>query len=196
MNILKSLRKFFFQVLASLKLRKNIIGSSIRFAGPPRVSSKNSLTFVGSDIYVGFDCHLGANVTFGNDLLIASSVSFVGGDHRFDIAGKAMNVSGRAESNKILICDDVWIGHGAIICGSITIGEGAIIAAGSVVVKDVPPYGIVGGNPARHIKFRFDQETLEDHLNLKKDSPGMNDHKTSLLLAGKKHNKKTKNLKP
>lgn len=155
MNILRNLRNLALQFLVSLQLRKNIMGSSIVFAGLPRVSRKNSIIFSGSDVYVGFDCHLGADVTFGGDVLIASSVSFVGGDHRYDIPGKSIKKSGRAVSAKILISNDVWVGHGATLCGSITIGEGAIIAAGSVVVKDVPSYGIVGGNPAKLIKFRF-----------------------------------------
>lgn len=55
---------------------------------------------------------------------------------------------------------DVWIGHGAFIKPGVTIGTGAIIAAQSVVVKDVAPYSIVGGNPAKHIKSRFDDEKI------------------------------------
>lgn len=172
MNILRNLRNLVLQFLISLRLRTNLMGSSIVFAGLPRVSRKNSILFEGSDVYVGFDCHLGADVTFGSDVLIASSVSFVGGDHRYNIPGKAIKKSGRAESAKILISNDVWIGHGSILCGSISIGEGAIIAAGSVVVKDVPPYGIVGGNPAKLIKYRFDGEILARHRLLITDPLG------------------------
>ena len=60
------------------------------------------------------------------------------------------------------IGNDVWIGVNAIILQGITIGDGAIIGAGAVVTKDVKPYEIVGGNPARHIRFRFlDEEILK-----------------------------------
>ena len=54
-----------------------------------------------------------------------------------------------------VIGNDVWIGYGATILNGVTRGDGAIVAAGSVVVKDVPPYAIVGGNPAKIIKYRF-----------------------------------------
>jgi len=58
------------------------------------------------------------------------------------------------------IGNDVWIGHGAIINAGINISDGAIVAAGAVVTKDVPPYAIVGGNPAKIIRYRFDGETI------------------------------------
>ncbi|MDQ0221221.1 CatB-related O-acetyltransferase [Peribacillus cavernae] len=61
----------------------------------------------------------------------------------------------------IIINDDVWIGTDAIIMSGIVVGQGAVIAAGSVVTKDVPPYAIVGGNPARVIKYRFNEELIE-----------------------------------
>lgn len=56
----------------------------------------------------------------------------------------------------IVIDDDVWIGYGSIIMSGVHIGQGAIVAAGAVVAKDVPPYAIVGGVPAKVIKYRFD----------------------------------------
>lgn len=64
------------------------------------------------------------------------------------------------------IGNDVWIGQGALIKDSITIGDGAIIGAGAVVVKDVPPYAVVGGVPARIIKYRFDERIIAELLEL------------------------------
>ncbi|MEX0333131.1 antibiotic acetyltransferase [Vibrio tubiashii] len=61
---------------------------------------------------------------------------------------------------KTILEHDVWIGDGAFIRSGVTIGTGAVVAAGSVVVKDVEPYSIVGGNPARHIKYRFSDEIV------------------------------------
>jgi acetyltransferase-like isoleucine patch superfamily enzyme len=61
---------------------------------------------------------------------------------------------------KTEIASDVWIGFNVIIPGGITIGTGAIVAAGSVVVKDIPPFAVVGGNPAQIIRYRFSEEQI------------------------------------
>lgn len=67
----------------------------------------------------------------------------------------------------VLIGNDVWIGNDVIIMDGVTIGDGAILAAGSVVVRDVEPYSIVGGVPAKHIKYRFGEESRRELLQLK-----------------------------
>lgn len=64
----------------------------------------------------------------------------------------------------IVVDDDVWIGHGATIMSGVHIGQGAVIAAGAVVTKDVPPYAIVGGVPAKVIKYRFEPEMIHELL--------------------------------
>lgn len=61
---------------------------------------------------------------------------------------------------RVNIGHDVWIGEKVIILDGVNIGNGAVIAAGAVVTKDVKPYSVVGGVPARHIKYRFDEETV------------------------------------
>lgn len=109
----------------------------------------------------------------GDYVSIAEGVKFVlGGNHRYNTIStypfkvKLAKAKEEAYSNgKIVICDDVWIGMDSIIMSGITIGKGAVIAAGSVVVKDVPEFSIVGGNPAKFIKYRFDEEI---RLKLKK----------------------------
>lgn len=75
------------------------------------------------------------------------------GSHDYDYGDKIPYGSHYATKN-VKIDDFVWIGSDVIICGNVHIGEGAIIAMGAVVVKDVPPYSIVGGNPAKVIKYR------------------------------------------
>ena len=68
---------------------------------------------------------------------------------------------------KVVIGNDVWIGSYTRIMEGVTIGDGAVVAAGAIVTKDVPPYAIVGGVPARIIKYRFNEETIQKLLKLK-----------------------------
>lgn len=66
----------------------------------------------------------------------------------------------------IIIGDDVWIGYGATIMSGVHIGQGAVVAAGAVVTNDVPPYSIVGGVPAKVLKYRFEPEIVEELLKI------------------------------
>jgi len=128
---------------------------------------------LGDRVQFGADCFVQCDLAVGNDVLIASHVAFVGrDDHRFDVIGSTIWNSPRGDSHRTIVHDDVWIGHGAIIVAGVEIGEGSIVAAGSVVVKDVPPYSIVGGNPARVIRERFGAAELEEHLRLRGRSQG------------------------
>jgi len=79
-----------------------------------------------------------------------------------------------SKKGKIVIGNDVWIGEGVFISRGVTIGDGAVIAARSVITKDVPPYAIVGGVPAKVIKYRFDEDKIEKLLSLKWWNYGMN----------------------
>lgn len=117
------------------------------------VSRKNNI-IIGDFFYMGNYCHLGANAKIGNDVLFASFVSLVGGDHQIDHIKGPIRKSGRDNLKTITIEDDVWIGHGAILLHGVTIGKGAVVAAGSVVTKDVEKNAIVGGNPAKLIRYR------------------------------------------
>lgn len=67
--------------------------------------------------------------------------------------------------NEVRIGHDVWIGAHTLFPNSITVGTGAVVGSGAVVTKDVPPYAIVGGNPARVIRYRFSEETISDLIN-------------------------------
>ncbi|NBB22844.1 antibiotic acetyltransferase [Runella sp. CRIBMP] len=71
------------------------------------------------------------------------------------------------ETGAVTIGNDVWIGANALVLYNVTIGDGAVIAAGSVVTKDVPPYAIVGGVPAKIIKKRFSEEEIKQLLTLR-----------------------------
>lgn len=108
-------------------------------------------------------------LTIGNYVSIAPDVTFMlGVNHQlntvttFPFYSKLIQRSPIDAISKgpIIIEDEVWIGTGAMIFSGVTIGKGAVIAAGAVVTKDVEPYAIVGGNPARLIRFRFAEDII------------------------------------
>ena len=120
----------------------------------------------GNRVQLGEHCLIQCDIEFGNYILTANNVAFVGkDDHTINEAGKLIWNSGRGDSKKTHIGNDVWIGHGAIIIAGVSLGDGAIVAAGSVVTKDVAPCTIVGGNPAKVLKERFlTEEEKNVHL--------------------------------
>lgn len=73
----------------------------------------------------------------------------------------------KSSDTKVMIENDVWIGQDVLLKAGVCIGTGSVVAAGAVVTKDVPPYAIVGGVPAKVIRYRFSQETRAKLLNLK-----------------------------
>ena len=124
----------------------------------------------------GSNCRIQCDIEFGSSVLVASSVSFIGkDDHISNKPCKTIWDSGRGDSYITHVGNDVWIGYGAIILSGVAIGDGSIIAAGSVVTRDVPPCSIVGGNPARFLKDRFDSEdskiTHLDYLRKRYNTP-------------------------
>lgn len=111
----------------------------------------------------------GSTLKIGAYTSIASGVNiYLGGHHRVDwlscypfpaMLDSAAHISDFGGTNgDVIIGNDCWICSGAMILSGVTIGDGAVVAAGSVVTKNVEPYSVVGGNPARFIKWRFDDE--------------------------------------
>jgi acetyltransferase-like isoleucine patch superfamily enzyme len=131
---------------------------------------------IGENFYIGRYSQIECDAIIGNNVMFANCVALVGRyDHHFHQIGKPTRLASQIRDkgynwkgleSKIIIQDDVWIGHGAIIMSGITIGTGSIIAAGSVVTKDIKPYSIVGGNPATFIKCRFTVEEINQHESL------------------------------
>lgn len=112
-----------------------------------------------------------SKLTIGNYVSIAENVTFLlDADHYVDhistypFKAKLLPPYENEALSKgnIVIDDDVWIGYGATILSGVHIGQGAIVAAGAVVAKDVPPYAIVGGVPAKTIKYRFPETTIRE----------------------------------
>lgn len=122
---------------------------------------------LGDHVGIGHWCLFQADTTIGNHVMIASHVAFLNSDdHRLDVIGRTMWDAGRGDKYRIVVEDDVWIGHGAIVLSPATIGRGAVVAAGSVVTRRVAPYAIVGGNPATFLRMRFSKEQIAEHERL------------------------------
>jgi acetyltransferase-like isoleucine patch superfamily enzyme len=124
---------------------------------------------VGDDVSFGAGCYFLATVSgirIGNKVMIADRVSIRGGNHNTSVIGKAMYdvTEKRPQDDQVVVIDDdVWIGTGVTILKGVHVGRGAIVAAGAVVSRDVPPYSIVGGVPARVIKWRWTPEEILAH---------------------------------
>ena len=119
-------------------------------------------------LIIGKYCSIGSGAVFmmaGNQGHRMDWVSTFPFYYQANIFKTSINAYEKAGDTRI--SNDVWIGSEAMIMAGITIGSGAIIAARAVVVKDVPPYTVVGGNPATIIKYRFNETQREELLKLK-----------------------------
>lgn len=112
--------------------------------------------------FLNIGCVIGPKVTLGRYAMLAPYVAVVGQDHQFITPGVPMIFSGRPAYPETVIEDDVWIGFGAIVKAGIRIKRGSIVAAGAVVTKDVGPYEIHAGVPARKIGDRF--HSVQDRI--------------------------------
>jgi len=129
----------------------------------PGVGIRKGSVKLGSYSFIGPNCWLQSQASIGDFVMLAGRVAFVGGDHKIDVVGLPMVHAGRDTNLPITVEDDVWLGYGVTVMHGLTIGEGAVVASGAVVTKDVAPYTIVGGVPAKPIRARFTPEQIVEH---------------------------------
>ena len=108
---------------------------------------------IGNNSGIGLGCRVTGPLSIGDDVMMAPGVMIFTQNHETSDLSIPMRLQ-TAPKYKVNIGNDVWIGANALILPGITVGNGCIIAAGAVVTHDVPDYAIVGGNPARIIKYR------------------------------------------
>lgn len=136
-----------------LEQRGGHVAAGARMAGGSRIIGCGCLA-IGADSWVGpygvFFTHPGAPITIGARCDIAPEVSFITGTHE---PGNVSRRAGVDTARPIRVGDGCWLGTRVTVLGGVTIGDGAIVAAGAVVTKDVPPNTLVGGVPARVIRF-------------------------------------------
>jgi len=113
----------------------------------------------GKDVIIGKHCHINENVfiqgaIIGDFVMIAPNVSILNSTHNYTSIDLPMIMQGEEKNMNPTIEDDVWIGRNAVIMQNVIIGKGSIVGAGAIVTKNVEPYSIVGGVPAKLIKKR------------------------------------------
>jgi maltose O-acetyltransferase len=137
--------------LVSLIFRRcgnNVIIKSRAYFGMGHNVSIGDRSQLGKNMKAESDLELGDDVVMGPDVVMLSS------SHAFESVSMPINQQGGRARRPVTIGNDVWIGTRVIILPGIRVGDHAIIGAGSVVTKNVPPLAIIGGNPAKVIRFR------------------------------------------
>jgi acetyltransferase-like isoleucine patch superfamily enzyme len=157
------------------KLRGAAIkNSSIHKTSKIEAGSHIVNTFMDKHSFCGYDCEI-TNCEIGSFTSIANGVVIGGGMHPIGWVGTSpvfyegrdsvkakFSEFKRDKVKTTLIGHDVWIGRNALIKQGVTIGNGAVIGMGSIVTKDVFPYSIIGGNPAKIIRMRFDSNIIDE----------------------------------
>lgn len=156
------IKLFFFNISWRRKNRENFTNSASVF--------DITKVKVGKMTYGTLNVYMWGNekekLEIGGYVSISPGVKFLlGGNHNLDTFStypfKNIFLGEKSEAcskGKIVVEDDVWIGMDVMILSGLTIGRGAVIAAGSVVTKDIPPYAVAAGNPAKVVKYRFTNE--------------------------------------
>lgn len=118
---------------------------------------------MGNNNYFGANVHVTA-ANIGNYCSIAPNVTIGPGEHLVDMISTKVSVMEEAGykidliKSPVVIKNDVWIGANVVVLRGVTVGNGAVLAAGAIVTRDVPDFAIVGGIPARIIRYRFDEK--------------------------------------
>ena len=140
------------------KLMLDHCGKNVNIEQGAQFSSATSL---GDNSGIGYNCILSPKVTIGNDVMMGPYCMIYTANHGFDDLSVPMWKQKHKSFEPVVIGNDVWIGGRVTILPGVHVGDGAIIGAGAVVTHDVPSYAIVGGNPAKIIKYRKEPENEE-----------------------------------
>ena len=143
------------------KLRYFYYKTKLKSCGKRVIFCSGTLLSVGKNITIGNNVRIGersrlsgiGGITIGNNVSMGPEVLIWSSNHNYFSPNK-LPYDYNTKKNQVRIGDNVWIGARSCISAGVTIGEGAVIAMGSVVTKDVPPCAVVGGNPAKIIKYR------------------------------------------
>jgi len=150
-NLGRKLKRWYF--IKKYKLKN--VHSTFYIGGKSHISKD---LYVEAYVYIGPNCFIYPKVKIGAYTMLANNVNIIGKDHLYNKPGVPIIFSGRDELIETTIGRDCWIGAYSIVMTGVKIGDGTIVAAGSIVTKDLEPYSIYGGIPAKKIKNRFNTE--------------------------------------
>lgn len=150
------------QRLLLAELLGTISQESPPFLEPPFRCDYGYNIHIGTNFYCNFNCIVldCGQVNIGDRVLLGPNVQIYAVGHHLDPAERS-GPDARETAPPIVIKNDVWVGGSAVILGGVTVGEGSTVAAGAVVTADVPPYSVVGGNPARVIRVLQREATAD-----------------------------------
>jgi len=170
MNQVETRPRWYIRLLAPLyqhRGRHSVIHRSVRMDTPPYrrfslgdhsvIESFSCVNNAVGDIVIGHHTRIGLHntvigpVTIGNHVNLAQGITVTALNHNFSDTDKRIDEQG-VSTTPVTLGDDIWVGANAVILPGVTIGNHAVVAAGAVVTKDVPPYTLVGGVPAKIIK--------------------------------------------
>lgn len=161
-QLLKKMYRGFWTALVKKKCK--CCGKDLRVNRRSKVTKKTQL---GDNVnFYGMSISGNANIMIGNNFHAGPECMMISSFHNYD-EGEAIPYDRTYIDKDIIIEDNVWLGARVIVLGGVTIGEGAIIQAGSVVVNDIPKYGIAGGHPAKVFKTR-DKKHYEELKTMQK----------------------------
>lgn len=136
------------------------LGTGVRIA--PGVSFGSGVNIqIGNNSGLNRDCWIANDTIIGNDVMMGPQIVILSSSHEFNSIKIPMRMQGAPPRKPVVIGNDVWIGTRAIILPGVEIGDHSIIGAGSVVTKNVEPYSIIAGNPAKLIRSRLEDKKYE-----------------------------------
>ncbi len=135
-------------------LFKNITGSTSKDINIERKAKFYRNIELGNNSGIGTNSVIQGPTVIGNDVMMGPEVLIYTSNHETSDTSIPMRLQGHTRPEKVIIGNDIWIGRRAIIMPGVTVGDHAIIGANAIVTKDVPPYAVVAGVPAKVIKYR------------------------------------------
>jgi galactoside O-acetyltransferase len=148
----KYLRRYLYKIFFKEVGNKFSAGLRVKIQVPGNIQVGNNVSF-NYGVWIAANKHKDGGIIFGNNVLVGPYTIIHSGNHRFKDASLPIFKQG-FEFKTITIEDDVWIAAHCTILSGVKLGKGSVVAAGSVVTKDVPPYAVVAGVPAKIISHR------------------------------------------